>query len=209
MDSKIKKYSNDKLIVFDMIGTLTTNPHLISQVFHLTFPSIDINLVRKYYKNYKLGKISQKQFWKGIGFDNFSTQETRFLGNLALKQGVIEMLEVLKKHYKLALFSNIPKEWGHYIEEKYKFDEIFDAIIFSGDYGLQKPEKPIYEVLMNNFPDINPERMYLIDDDLEDLKTAKDFSMKTIWLEREQCCEDFKADYIIQDLFEIIDVVKK
>ena len=208
MDSKIKKYSNEKLIVFDMIGTLTTNPHLISQVFHLTFPSIDINLVRKYYKNYKLGKISQKQFWKGIGFDNFSTQETRFLGNLALKQGVMEMLEVFKKHYKLALFSNIPKEWGDYIEEKYKFDEIFDAIIFSGDYGLQKPEKPIYEVLINNFPDINPERMYLIDDDLEDLKTAKELSMKTIWLESGQYSRNFKADYIIQDLFEIIDVVK-
>ena len=208
MDFKNKQFSNDKLIVFDMIGTLTTNPHLISQIFYLTFPSIDTKLVKKYYEDYKVDRIDRKAFWSGVGFDNFSSQEKRFLGNINFKQGVFDMLGLLKKRYKLALFSNIPKEWGHYLEEKFGFKDIFDVAIFSGDHGLKKPEREIYELLLGRFQYINPTNIYFVDDDLEDLKTGKEFLMKTIWLESDQLEKGFKADYVIQDIFEIINIVK-
>lgn len=208
MESEIKQYSNEKVIVFDMIGTLTTNPHLISQIFYLTFPSIDTKTVRKYYEDYKVDRIDRKTFWNSVGFDNFSTQESRFLGNISLKQGVLDMLNVLKKHYKLALFSNIPKEWGHYMRDKYGFNEIFDVIVFSGDYGLKKPDKEIYDLLLNKLGDVNPVNMYFVDDDLEDLKTGKESLMNTVWLEGDQFRRDFKPDYVIKDIFEIINIVK-
>lgn len=208
MDSETKQYSNEKLIIFDLIGTLTTNPHLISQIFYLTFPSIDTHLVREYYNDYKIDKIDRKAFWNGVGFDNFSTQEARFLGNISLKQGVLDMLKVFKKYYKLALFSNIPKEWGHYMENKYGFKDIFDAIIFSGDYGMQKPDSEIYEVLLSKFQDIDPKNIYFVDDDLEDLETGKKYLMNTIWLDSSQFSRTFKPDYVIHDIFEVINIVK-
>ena len=208
MDSKTKQYSNEKLIIFDMIGTLTTNPHLISQIFYLTFPSADIPEVKKYYEDYKVDKIDRKTFWNGVGFENFSTQEARFLGNISLKQGVLDMLKDLKEDYKLALFSNIPKEWGHYMQDTFGFKEIFDAIIFSGDYGIQKPDSEIYEILLSKFQDINPENMYFVDDDLEDLETGKKYFMNTIWLESDQLAGGYRPDYVIQDIFEIINIVK-
>jgi len=208
MDLETKQYSNEKLIVFDMIGTLTTNPHLISQIFYLTFPSIDTDLVREYYGDYKIDRIDRKTFWNGVGFDDFSTQEAKFLGNISLKRGVLDMLKMLKKYYKLALFSNIPKEWGHYMENKYGFKDIFDVIIFSGDYGMQKPDSEIYEVLLSKFPGIDPKNMYFVDDDLEDLETGKKYLMNTIWLDSNQFSRSFKPDYIIHDIFEIINIVK-
>ncbi len=208
MDSETKQYSNEKLIIFDLIGTLTTNPHFISQIFYLTFPSINTDLVREYYNDYKIDKIDRKAFWNGVGFDNFSTQEARFLGNISLKQGVLDMLKVFKKYYKLALFSNIPKEWGHYMENKYGFKDIFDAIIFSGDYGMQKPDSEIYEVLLSKFQGIDPKNMYFVDDDLEDLETGKKYLMNTIWLDSSQFSRTFKPDYVIHDIFEVINIVK-
>lgn len=208
MITENKQYSNEKAIVFDMIGTLTTNPHLISQIFYLTFPSIDTKLVKKYYEDYKVDRIDRKAFWSGVGFDNFLTQEKRFLENINFKQGVLDMLEVLKKQYKLALFSNIPKEWGHYLEEKFEFKDLFEVTIFSGDYGLKKPDKEIYELLLSRLQYINPNNIYFIDDDLEDLKTGKEFLMKTVWLESDQLEKGFKADYVIKDIFEIINIVK-
>jgi|GEM_PF-7130264 len=208
MNPDIPQYGNEKLIVFDMIGTLTTNPHLISQIFHLTFPSIDVPMVRKYYAKYSVDKISRKTFWRGVGFQNFPSQEAKFLGNITLKQGVLEMLGELKKDYKLALFSNIPKEWGAYLKEKYGFEKVFDGIVFSGDYGLKKPEEKIYNVLINKFQKINPRNMIFVDDDLEDLKTGKEFFMETIWLESAQLAGDFKPDHVIQDIFEIMSIVK-
>lgn len=208
MITENKQYSNEKAIVFDMIGTLTTNPHLISQIFYLTFPSIDTKLVKKYYEDYKVDRIDRKAFWSGVGFDNFLTQEKRFLENINFKQGVLDMLEVLKKQYKLALFSNIPKEWGHYLEEKFEFKDLFEVTIFSGDYGLKKPDKEIYELLLSRLQYINPNNIYFIDDDLEDLKTAGEYLMKTIWLESDQLEKGFKAEYTVKDIFEIINIVK-
>ncbi len=208
MGLETKQYSNEKLIIFDLIGTLTTNPHFISQIFYLTFPSINTDLVREYYNDYKIDKIDRKAFWNGVGFDNFSTQEARFLGNISLKQGVLDMLKVFKKYYKLALFSNIPKEWGHYMENKYGFKDIFDAIIFSGDYGMQKPDSEIYEVLLSKFQGIDPKNMYFVDDDLEDLETGKKYLMNTIWLDSSQFSRTFKPDYVIHDIFEVINIVK-
>ncbi len=204
-----REFSDDKLIVFDMIGTLTTNPHLISQIFYLTFPSIDTKLVKKYYEDYKIDKISKEEFWRGVGFEKFSDQESRFLMNISLKEGVVDMLRVLKNHYRLAILSNIPKEWGHFIQKQYHFDDIFDEIVFSGDYKTKKPDHKIYQIMVNKFSDIAPENVYFVDDDLDDLKVGKGYLMNTIWLESDQLSREYIPDYVIKDIFEIINIVKK
>ena len=45
-----------------MIGTLTTEPHLISKVFMTALPGFDRDTVKKYYEEYKIDNISRETF---------------------------------------------------------------------------------------------------------------------------------------------------
>lgn len=209
MEIKEKSYTEEKLVVFDMIGTLTTEPHLISKVFMTALPGFDRDTVKKYYEAYKIDSISRETFWESIGIKEFEELEKKFLDSVFLREGIIKFLTEMKEHYKLAILSNTPKEWGHYLSEKFGFKEIFDEIVFSGDYKVAKPNHLLYKILDDKFPEISSSNVFFVDDELEDLRSGKDYLMKTIWLQSEQTSTDFVPDYVIQDITEVKDIVSK
>ncbi len=204
-----KEYSNEKLVIFDMIGTLTTNPHLISQILHLMMPNISINLLRREYWDYRVSRIDRDTFWKNIGIPNSESFEEKFLNNIHFKKGVLEMARAMKGKYKLAILSNIPKEWGAFLIKEYSLDSIFDEIVFSGDYKMKKPKVGLYKVLINKFPDISSNNMYFVDDDLEDLETGGRLGMNTIWLKSGQISDSYVPNYVIEDISEIESLITK
>lgn len=204
-----KEYTDEKLVIFDMIGTLTTNPHLISQILHLMMPNISINLLRREYWDYRVSRIDRDTFWKNIGIPNFDTFEEKFLNNIYFKEGVLEMAERMKDEYKLSILSNIPKEWGAFLAEKYELHSLFDEIVFSGDYKMKKPKVGLYRVLIKKFPNINTNNMFFVDDDLEDLETGARLGMKTIWLKSDQVSDSYVPDYVIEDISEMEAIMNK
>lgn len=208
MEIKEKNYSEEKLVVFDMIGTLTTEPHLISQVFLSAIPGLERDVVKKYYEEYKVDNISRETFWENVGIKEFEELERKFLDSIFLRERITTLLKEMKKHYRLAILSNIPKEWGHFLSEKFNFKEFFDEIVFSGDYKVKKPDHQIYKILVDKFPEISPSNVFFVDDDLEKLKSAKDYLMKTIWLQSNEISTDFVPDFVIQDITEVKDIVK-
>lgn len=204
-----KEYSDEKLIIFDMIGTLTTNPHLISQILHLMMPSISIEKLRREYWDYRVSRIDKDTFWKNIGIPNSESFEEKFLNNIHFKKGVLDMAKRIKKNHKLAILSNIPKEWGDFLIKEYLLDSIFNEIVFSGDYKMKKPKVGLYKVLVKKFPSISTKNMFFVDDDLEDLKTGGRLGMKTIWLKSDQISDDYVPDHVIEDISEMESIVKK
>jgi len=94
------------------------------------------------------------------------------------------------------------------LSEKFNFKEFFDEIVFSGDYKVKKPDHQIYKILVDKFPEISPSNVFFVDDDLEKLKSAKDYLMKTIWLQSNEISTDFVPDFVIQDITEVKDIVK-
>ncbi len=209
MNIKTQEYTDEKLVVFDMIGTLTTNPHLISDVFRSVIPNIERDLIKKHYEEYKVDNIRRETFWKNIGIENFEGLERKFLDSILLREGVLELLQKMEEKHLLAILSNIPKEWGHYIEEKYNLKNYFNEIVFSGDYKVKKPNHEIYKILVDKFPSIAPENVYFIDDDLGDLKSGKDYLMKTVWLKSDQVSDRYVPDYIIEDISDIEDIINQ
>ncbi|MGI5897753.1 MAG: HAD family hydrolase [Candidatus Dojkabacteria bacterium] len=207
MDIKERTYTDQKLVVFDMIGTLTTDPRLISHVFLSTFPNMDRDLVKKHYKEYKVNNIDRETFWKNIGITDFEEAEKKFLNKIELRNGIIELLIQMKQKHKLAILSNISKEWGAFLSNKYGFKNIFDEIVFSGDYHVKKPDYQIYKILVDKFPEISPENVFFVDDDLEDLKSGKDFLMKTIWIKSDQVSTNYIPDYVIDHISEVNNIV--
>jgi len=195
----------EKLIVFDMMGTLTTNPHLVSDILSRFLSKTDKKAIRSAYELYKIDKISNLEFWSRVDAKDRNI-EKKMLKGIELRKETMSVLRTLKRDYRLAILSNVPKEWGHYLSKRFNFSKYFDEIVFSGDYGVKKPDPEIYELLLNKFRYLE-ESVYYIDDELNDLKTGNKYSMTTIWLKQEQKDSDYSPDFVIEDLAQVREIV--
>jgi putative hydrolase of the HAD superfamily len=94
----------------------------------------------------------------------------------------VEILRKLKNlKYKTYLLSNAIIEAYNNLKNRYDFYSLFDGQVISGFEKVIKPEKPIYDLLLNRYKLI-PEESLFIDDTLGNLRPAKKLGMKTIWL---------------------------
>lgn len=189
-------YSEKRLIAIDLNGTLTTESHIVAKLLRAVVPK-NYKLLKTQYEDYKVSRISNRTFWRNLGVDDPRKTEQRFFKQFTLRNDVIKLLTDLKKHYSLAILSNMPSKWGWTLVEKFDLQKYFDTIIFSGDYKSKKPDPDLYKVLIHKHPDINPENIYFVDDELSDLAGGKDFLMKTVWLKNKGQKITFIPDEVV------------
>ncbi len=204
-----KKYPNKNLFVFDMIGTLTDERHLVSGILQKLLPKYSYKHIKRNYELYKVNEISRKDFWDKFGVKDIDEMEKRFLEKIIIRDGMLELLQNMRKDFKLATLSNIPRELGHLISKKYGFEKYFDQIVFSGDYGIKKPNSEIYKLLLKKFPNIKSSKTYFIDDSLKDLESGKNLLMNTIWYKSNDVKSDYIPDSIVKNVGELKKFVKK
>lgn len=92
---------------------------------------------------------------------------------------MLDLLEKLKRKYKLAALTTISREWLDYKKAKYNLDSYFELIISSGYSGFKKPNLEIYRIILEKL-NKKPEECLFIDDSLEALLPAKKLGIKTI-----------------------------
>jgi 2-haloacid dehalogenase len=112
-------------------------------------------------------------------YDNWTTM---------LRSDIPENIEILKQlegKYNLYGLTNWSEETFPYALENYEFFRIFeDKIVVSGTEKLIKPDKDIFEVLLKRY-DLKPEESVFIDDNVNNIATAKSLGFKTIHIESE------------------------
>ncbi|MDY6894261.1 MAG: HAD family phosphatase [Thermotogota bacterium] len=91
----------------------------------------------------------------------------------------IEILPELKENNKLFILSNFHEEAFNYIRRKYSFFDIFDGMVISYKEKLLKPEKEIYQLLLNRY-NLNPEETFFVDDIVENIHAAEEVGIKGI-----------------------------
>ena len=96
-----------------------------------------------------------------------------------IEENVKILRELKEKGYNLYVLSSFIKEAFAYVRKKYDFFSLFDGILLSYQEKLIKPEKEIYQKLVDRF-DLNPEECIYIDDHDFILKPAEKLGMKTI-----------------------------
>jgi 2-haloacid dehalogenase len=94
-------------------------------------------------------------------------------------ENVLDLLEKLRKHYRLAALTVISKEWLDYKREKYNLDGYFETIVSSGYSGLIKPDPDFYKLLIEKLH-VRPEECVFIDDSTRNLLPAEELGMKTL-----------------------------
>ena len=102
----------------------------------------------------------------------------------------IEFLIKLKSKYNIYLLSNTNAiHYDIYINEIYKagyksFDDIFNKAYFSHKVGMRKPNKDIYEFLLNE-EKLIPEETLFIDDSAQNLQPAIDLGINTYLMKKD------------------------
>jgi len=123
-----------------------TNELLVPYVQSLN-PSMTREAIVETYIEASLGKISAMVFWSRVGLGKqFPRVEHDYLeDHLVLDQGAVTLAKELSREYGLAILSNDVSEWSVYLRKKYQLMELFDLAIISGDVGLRKPDRMIFE----------------------------------------------------------------
>ena len=134
---------------------------------------------------FRIGRLSSEEFWKivseklGISIDKVSEIREVWHGSYKPNKGMKELIQKLRKKYKVVAFSNIMKERADYLDEKYGFLKYFDVFVFSCEHGMTKRNPEFFKKMLEIIK-ANVEDCLFVDDKEDYLKVAKNLGMKTI-----------------------------
>ncbi|MFT9821009.1 HAD family hydrolase [Lysinibacillus sp. NPDC056185] len=118
------------------------------------------------------------------------------------------MLRNLKKQgLKLGMITN---GFGQFQLDNIRalgIEEVFDVILISEWEGIKKPDAEIFDRALSKLEVSANESMYVGDHAFNDVEAAKKVGMMTIW-KRNDAWQSVEADYIIENLVEIQDILK-
>ena len=138
------------------------------------------------YMKSSANKISKKEtlklFSKKLGI---STKETERIFEKLYRKNVIEnkklynyILKLKKRGYKIGI-SSIQFHLSRDVLIPKRYHQNFDALQISCEDGFRKPDRRVFEFILNKLK-TKPEESIFIDDKRKNLDAAKKFGMKTI-----------------------------
>ena len=87
--------------------------------------------------------------------------------------------EIRSEIYKLSIISNMTEDTLAHIRTGFKWLDLFDELIFSCEFGTNKPDKKIYEVCLDKLK-LSPKECLFVDDSAENIEGASAIGMNTI-----------------------------
>ncbi|TFB08852.1 HAD family hydrolase [Candidatus Atribacteria bacterium MT.SAG.1] len=157
-----------------------------------------------------LGKISSFDFWNELGFCGEYPEIGRdYLDTcLRIDPEFVEIAKTLSKNYSLAILSNDVKEWSNYLRTKFDLNSLFKIIIIGGEVGYRKPNKRIYNILLDKIKS-PPSDCVFVDDRLKNLHPGSEIGIKTIRFVREESNDDFSANFEISSFVELPQAIER
>ena len=91
----------------------------------------------------------------------------------------VNVLRKLKEKYKLYGLTNWSTETFPIVFKRYSFFKLFDGIVISGEEKLIKPDKKIFERMLERYH-LEAKNALFIDDNINNIQAAKDIGFLTI-----------------------------
>lgn len=177
-----------KAIIFDFAGVIGTDGYWIwlgeivpnldqkKEYFSAIADKVDKGIITnsEFTKllSMKLG-IPQNQIWE---------QESM---RIIINTKVVNLIRILKKHYKIGLLTNFTHEWMTDLLKKNRLKQLFDAILISSLHGVIKPEPAAYNKMLE-FLSIRKEEAVFIDDREIHVVGAKKIGLTAILYKNER-----------------------
>lgn len=112
-----------------------------------------------------------------ISYDEFKRLYEEELSSVKYYKEVVDYAHSLKNRCKIAVLSNLMPFDKKRIDNQYDLDE-FDYVYLSFEIGLKKPDKQIYEYVLNDLK-IDANDILFIDDDTDNISIAKECGWNT------------------------------
>jgi len=131
------------------------------------------------------GEISEEKYWEEIIKKNnwdisINDLKINIRKNFQEIKGTREIIENLKNQgYRLGLLSVHCKEWVEHCNKKFDYHKLFHSTLYSFEIGLLKPEKKVYQEILNKLGKSALECLF-IDDSENNIKAAKELGINTI-----------------------------
>jgi len=140
-------------------------------------------------KEYKLGKLSDEQFWTWAKNEwklSISWQEivALMIDGYDVDENIVSIVKKCRElGYKTAICtSNFPSRING-LQKKFGFLDNFDVKVISYQIGANKPDRKIYESLVR-IADVLPNEIVFADDNEESVKNSKLTGITTFFYER-------------------------
>ena len=91
----------------------------------------------------------------------------------------VTALRELKEKYKLYGLTNWSAETFPIVLKRFSFFELFDGIVISGEEKLIKPDKKIFELMLERYH-LEAKNALFIDDNVNNIRAAKEMGFVTI-----------------------------
>jgi len=188
-----------KAVIFDMGSVLTTDewPPVYAKIAdELKISKKKIrDAVKPLYRKWSAGKIDEADFWRKfraetgvkLSLSEEFTKDFWFKTYKNLSKDIKESWEILTelktKGFRLALLSNIVDVHFLANREMGRLDRLrdigFEKFVWSFKEGVRKPDPKIYKAMLKKL-NLPAEACVFIDDQLENIETAKKLGMKGI-----------------------------
>ncbi|KPJ91919.1 MAG: hypothetical protein AMJ55_10610 [Gammaproteobacteria bacterium SG8_15] len=193
--------------VFDLGAVLLEwNPHAIVSTFTADVDQQKI-LIREIFLHpdwlaMDCGRLAEVEaIPRAAGRTNLKHQDISALfdivrESLTVIPASVAILENAKaKGRLLYCLSNMSTENYAYLRNKYSFFDYFHGAVISGQENTMKPEKKIFQILLERFA-LNPEETLFIDDRPENTRVAKEFGMSAITFSDNSECYAKISNYL-------------
>ncbi|WP_455365755.1 HAD family hydrolase [Kaarinaea lacus] len=116
--------------------------------------------------------------------------------SLTIVPGALDILEKARDNNRdLYCLSNMSRENYTYLKDKYAFFNYFHGIVISGLENTMKPEREIFQILLQRFA-LNPDETLFIDDRWENTQSAAALGISTITFTESAACYQQIHDYL-------------
>lgn len=164
-----------------------------------SFKAAHENAAAEYIKQARLsGKETHNRFWIGKALQDcgFSIHPddpiiaravesyfSAFIDNCNLIPGTLEMLGILKPHYRLGLLSNFTHASAALdIIDTLNLRPFFQTLLISGELGWRKPHPHVFNELKRKMGFDGENMIYIGDDPEPDIMGAKNAGLNPVWM---------------------------
>lgn len=124
--------------------------------------------------------------------------------DIELFDDVLPTLTTLRSRYKIGIVSN-----GNSYPERCGLPDTFQYVVFSQDYGIDKPDPRLFYIALEKIGCRAHEMLHVGDSLKNDVVGAAEAGMQSVWLNRlqKEADPEINVDYQIQSLTELLDIL--
>jgi len=133
----------------------------------------------------EVGALSYADHWRAVlrryGQENLDVKDVyrEFFAGDGLNQELLNYANTLKPEHQIGLLSNAWTNTRENLKESFDFIDRFDVSIFSAEVGVRKPDRAIFEIMLERLGVTAPEAVFV--DDMEiNASAARSLGMEAI-----------------------------